>query len=232
MRIFFCIVLLLSIALQHNAYTANDEKVPSERIFDFGVITEGENRDCGFSYMNNEKKPVKITDLRTTCGCTKGKFEKRAVSPGEKFEFSVKFISKGRRGKLKKNVYLVTDSEKEPVVKYIITGEIKAPHRKLNCLAQTKINAGTMSPEEKKNLEFEIKNNGASTELVINKGSSSGTVQFLSEFPLKIAPKKKSKIKLIYTAPSYPGKMKSNMMFRTNDPMKPNLWIEIIANVK
>jgi hypothetical protein len=67
---------------------------------------------------------------------------------------------------------------------------------------------------------------------VINKGSSSGTVQFLSEFPLKIAPKKKSKIKLIYTAPSYPGKTKSNMMFRTNDPMKPNLWIEIIANVK
>ncbi len=94
-------------------------------LHDFGdVEPEVENR-TSFIVKNTGKKPLIISDVSTTCGCTTPKKPEAPIAPGESDEIVVTFKSKpGQKNEIKKTV-TVTANTAEKVHKVDIRAFVK-----------------------------------------------------------------------------------------------------------
>jgi len=78
---------------------------------DFGEIEDGTPVETVFSYTNNGKAPLVITDIKSTCGCTVPQdWSKEPLSPGETAQFTVKFNGKGKN-KVSKTVTVTANTQ-------------------------------------------------------------------------------------------------------------------------
>ena len=82
-----------------------------ETTHDFGTIDEGDVVEHTFSFTNNGKAPLVITNARGTCGCTVPSYTKDPVAPGETGEMLVKFNSRGKRNQQNKSVNITANTE-------------------------------------------------------------------------------------------------------------------------
>jgi hypothetical protein len=72
--------------------------------------TFGDKEAVGhFKYQNIGKTPVKLTSVKTSCGCTAAKSQKDEVAPGEKGEITATFSIGNRTGTQVKTVTVQTD---------------------------------------------------------------------------------------------------------------------------
>lgn len=62
-----------------------------------------------YKFTNSGAKPIKIENVRTSCGCTTAALTKADYAPGESGEIEAKFTFSGRTGRQEKSI-LVTDS--------------------------------------------------------------------------------------------------------------------------
>ena len=62
-----------------------------------------------FRFSNIGTTPVKITDIRPSCGCTTAYLEKKEYAPGESGEIEAKFKFEGRYGDQEKWIVVTTD---------------------------------------------------------------------------------------------------------------------------
>jgi hypothetical protein len=62
-----------------------------------------------FRFTNTGTAPVKITDLRPSCGCTTAFLEKKEYAPGESGEIEARFKFNGRVGHQEKWIVVSTD---------------------------------------------------------------------------------------------------------------------------
>ncbi|MDQ6809953.1 MAG: DUF1573 domain-containing protein [Verrucomicrobiota bacterium] len=67
-----------------------------------------------FKYQNKGDKPVHISSVHTSCGCTTAGVQKNDVAPGEKGEITATFNIGGRTGVQTKTVTVTTDDPKQP----------------------------------------------------------------------------------------------------------------------
>jgi hypothetical protein len=63
-----------------------------------------ENAIAVFSFRNISNKPIWISKVETSCGCTTPEWSTELIQPGKKGYIRVKFDSKGKEGKLKKSI--------------------------------------------------------------------------------------------------------------------------------
>ena len=77
---------------------------------DFGEIIQGEKVAHTFSFTNTGNKPLVISDVSATCGCTVPTWPKEPVLPGEKGEISVVFDSNGKNGSQIKQITVSTNA--------------------------------------------------------------------------------------------------------------------------
>ncbi|GAA4830600.1 DUF1573 domain-containing protein [Algivirga pacifica] len=75
-----------------------------EREFDFGEIKQGDVVEHVFTFTNSGEVPLKIMNVRTTCGCTAPEWPKEEIMPGASADLKVVFNSKGKRGNQSKNI--------------------------------------------------------------------------------------------------------------------------------
>jgi len=71
---------------------------------DFGKIREGEKVTYRFKFKNVGKVPLKITDVKPSCGCTASDYTRSPVPPGGEGFVEVVFDSQGRTGTQQKTV--------------------------------------------------------------------------------------------------------------------------------
>ena len=50
---------------------------------DLGQIAQGTNNICEFKFTNTGQAPLKITNVKRTCGCTVFKLDKTDFAPGQ-----------------------------------------------------------------------------------------------------------------------------------------------------
>jgi hypothetical protein len=67
-----------------------------------------------FKYENVGDKPIKILDVKTSCGCTVASRKKDDAAPGEKGEITATLKISGHTGIMEKQVTVTTDDEKNP----------------------------------------------------------------------------------------------------------------------
>jgi hypothetical protein len=66
-----------------------------------------------YKFTNTGTKPIKIQNVRTSCGCTTAALSKTDYAPGESGEIEAKFTFSGRTGKQEKAILVATSAEPE-----------------------------------------------------------------------------------------------------------------------
>jgi len=77
-----------------------------------------------FKYENKGKTPIKITSVKSSCGCTVASLKKDEVAPGEKGEVVANFKIGGRTGVQQKSVTVTTDHPEQPVMNLLLKANI------------------------------------------------------------------------------------------------------------
>jgi hypothetical protein len=69
-----------------------------------------------FKYKNSGDKPVKITSVHPSCGCTTAALAKDVVAPNDTGEITATFNIGGRAGVQTKTITVTTDDQAQPTV--------------------------------------------------------------------------------------------------------------------
>jgi hypothetical protein len=92
--------------------------------WDFGQVKEPDVVKHTFIFKNETDKPLTITGVNTSCGCTGSKTDKNQLATGESANIDVQFNSKGYNGPVQQFVYVNTDNVDNSVTRYIIKAEV------------------------------------------------------------------------------------------------------------
>ncbi len=82
-----------------------------KKTHDFGTINEGDVVEHTFTFTNNGKAPLVITNARGSCGCTVPTWTKEPIAPGGTGEMLVKFNSRGRKNQQNKTVTITANTQ-------------------------------------------------------------------------------------------------------------------------
>lgn len=77
-----------------------------------------------FKYENKGDKAIKITSVKSSCGCTVPALKKDEVAPGEKGELTATFKIGNRTGLQQKSVTVQTDDLSQPMTNLILKANI------------------------------------------------------------------------------------------------------------
>ncbi|MCH5235241.1 MAG: DUF1573 domain-containing protein [Muribaculaceae bacterium] len=94
------ILLVFSIILSGLAADKTKAQIKFEQTtFDFGNIKEdGGKVSHDFTFTNVGTEPLKITDARAECGCTRPEYPKEEIAPGDSAVIKVTYNPLGRPG--------------------------------------------------------------------------------------------------------------------------------------
>jgi hypothetical protein len=77
-----------------------------------------------FKYTNKGDRPVRITNVKSSCGCTVPALKKNEVAPGESGEITATFKIGGRTGTQVKTVRVDTDDPQQPSANLVLKAVI------------------------------------------------------------------------------------------------------------
>jgi len=78
---------------------------------DFGKMKEGENLEVSFRFKNVGDKPLIISNVSASCGCTVPETPKKPYAPGETGVIKASFNSSGKPGSQSKQVNVFANLE-------------------------------------------------------------------------------------------------------------------------
>lgn len=89
----------------------------NEITHDFGTIKEEAGpAEFIFEFQNISQKPVKITNVRTSCGCTTPSWTRDAVLPGKKGSITAVYNPRNRPGPFHKTLTVSTDGAQKTII--------------------------------------------------------------------------------------------------------------------
>lgn len=91
---------------------------------DFGKIDKTNKVTAIIKFRNEGKGVLEIKDVKTSCGCTSAKPEKRSYEPGEDGEVTVTFNPSRFQGPITKTVTIMTNDPEKPSYQCKIMAEI------------------------------------------------------------------------------------------------------------
>jgi hypothetical protein len=90
---------------------------------DFGTISQGTPVTHTFEVTNTGQQPLKLVNVKSSCGCTVAKYTKESIQPGEKGFVTATYNAKSV-GIFAKSISVTTDIEEEPVIRLRLKGEV------------------------------------------------------------------------------------------------------------
>ena len=95
-------------------------------VMNIGTLSEDDDPAMyHFKYHNVSKKPIYLSKLTTSCGCTVAKYDKKVVQPGEQGEIILVFHPMDQAGDLYREAFVYTDLSKEhPTAKLALVGKV------------------------------------------------------------------------------------------------------------
>ena len=94
-----------------------------DSMYDFGNVAEGEIIEYNYRFKNTGNKPLVVTNVTASCGCTVPEKPEEPVKPGETGYIKVKFNSDKRPGQVHKTV-TVTSNANPPFTELVLKGEV------------------------------------------------------------------------------------------------------------
>lgn len=90
--------------------------------YDFGVLEYDAEAIAVFTFKNITKKPIILSNVRASCGCTGTEWPREEIAKKKKGEITVTYNSK-IVGKFNKTVYVYIDGTDDPI-QLLIKGEV------------------------------------------------------------------------------------------------------------
>lgn len=106
--------------------SAQSELKMFQKIYDFGLVMEGEKPTHLFEFENIGDDTLRIVNVRPSCGCTAPNWPEQPFGPGESDDIRVTYNSTGRVGPFYKTITVTTNKEQEEAV-LIIKGIVVQP---------------------------------------------------------------------------------------------------------
>lgn len=95
-------------------------------VHDFGAFAESDTlATTRFQFVNLTDRPVAITSVLATCGCTTPTYPTSSILPGDTATISVSYDSEGRPGRFSKKIYVRTtasDTRTGLIIKGVVMG--------------------------------------------------------------------------------------------------------------
>lgn len=96
----------------------------SETVHKFGTFKEEAGPQAAtFNFTNTGNKPLYITNVRASCGCTATDYSKEPIQPGKKGYVKATYNPKNRPGKFNKSITVTTNTE-NPTTLLRIEGQV------------------------------------------------------------------------------------------------------------
>ena len=96
---------------------------------DFGYINEAAGAvTCRFTATNSTSREITVSDVITTCGCTKAHYGNGAIAPSGKFILDITFAPTNRPGRIDRHIYVHVSDATEPL-RLHITGHVEPRER-------------------------------------------------------------------------------------------------------
>lgn len=95
-----------------------------DSVFNFGTIKADSVVTHVFEFVNSGGKPLEISSVIASCGCTAASYPFLPISKAEKSSITAKFDSKGKSGRQEKTLTVFSNAENSPhtlVVKGIVS---------------------------------------------------------------------------------------------------------------
>lgn len=110
---------------QENQTAQNDSIIFDKLAHDYGTIEKGGDGNCAFTFTNKGQKPLVLSNVRASCGCTVPQWPREPIAPGEQGEIKVKYNTQ-TIGAFSKSI-TVNSNAANTVVRLRITGKVVAP---------------------------------------------------------------------------------------------------------
>lgn len=215
-----------------------------EEVFNFGEVVEKAGPVIHqFEFTNLSNRPVKILNVKPSCGCTTPDWTKEPVPPGKTGFIQARFDPKGRPGHFNKSLTVTSDFDTNPIqlqIKGMVNGEGKEALSEYNSdngnwkLRSASFNFGKVYLKDEYVVrEFPIMNAGTKPIVYLNKVDGPAHIRVKIE-PVTLQPGEKGIITL-----SYNGKVKNqygfqtdNITIHTDDELHPDKSFSVFATLE
>jgi hypothetical protein len=128
MRKLISLLLMLAVITLKSGFTQTVEPTISfdKDTHDFGVVKEEDGKiKYDFQFTNTGGKPLIISDVRASCGCTSPAWSKEPVLPGKQGFVSATYDPTNRPGPFNKSLTVISNATNPNMILYI-KGEVTA----------------------------------------------------------------------------------------------------------
>lgn len=117
----FMSVLLVVFASFTYAQT-QDSIIFVSTTYDYGVVEQGGDGLCEFTFTNKGEKPLILSNVRAACGCTVPEWPREPIMPGESNSIKIKYNT-NIIGTFSKTIQVYSNAVNSHVV-LTITGQV------------------------------------------------------------------------------------------------------------
>ncbi|MDZ7742177.1 MAG: DUF1573 domain-containing protein [Bacteroidota bacterium] len=120
----FLLFISISIYAQQGQVIKTDSIVFEKTVHDYGTITQGADGNCEFTFTNKGQKPLVLSNVRASCGCTVPTWPKKPIAPGKTGVIKVKYNT-ARMGSFNKSITVSSNAANSRVTLKITGNVIK-----------------------------------------------------------------------------------------------------------
>jgi hypothetical protein len=231
---------LLSFLLAGFTAQAQGELKFEKETHDFGTIAEGVQASYEFVVKNVGDKPLVITQVQPSCGCTTPDWTKDPIMPGKTGVIKALYNSTGRPGPFHKSITVMSNGA-TPQAVIFIKGEVgpkdlkteHTPEQKANsprlAVGTTSHSFGKLEKGQKAVAKFTIKNTGRQDLVVQGVKANCNCVTYKVSQP-SIKPGQQATLELTYV-PTMLREQNEVVTIVSNDIVMPDLKLTLKANV-
>lgn len=117
------LAILFTLLFVGVSMNAQNIKVDKDAI-DYGTIKKGANGQRTFVVKNTGNKPLIISKVQTSCGCTTPSYPKKPIMPGKTAEIVIKYDTQ-RVGPFQKSISVYSNALETPRKVLKITGTVE-----------------------------------------------------------------------------------------------------------
>ncbi len=122
-KIIYSAIVLFAFSMMANAQQVTLKNI-KDNTLDYGKIKQNANGERVVQFKNTGDKPLIISNVQSTCGCTVPSWPKDPIMPGKKGEVKIVYNTKNA-GAINKTITINSNDPKTPALAVHVTGMVE-----------------------------------------------------------------------------------------------------------